>query len=153
MLRTTVIGLASAFALGVSLASPAGAIGGQKGGGTGGGGMGGHMGGGAGGGAIHGASGVGGGMTAVRSGASGPGSFAPHDMGRMRMGGDRDRDRDRDRDHDRFRHDHDRFRFFPTFAFGIDTYADDYDPAYGCWELHRVLTHGGWRLQRFWVCD
>jgi hypothetical protein len=86
------------------------------------------------------------GMTAVRSSFS-PGGYAPHDMGRMRMG---------DHGHDRGRHDrdHDHFRFFPTFAFGVDTYSDVYDPTYsGCLELRRIQTHAGWRWRRVWVCD
>src|SRR5260370_14715582 len=78
MLRTTAIGLVSALALCVSLASPAGAMDGQ---------MGGHMGGGA----IHGADAGRGSMMAIRSDSS-SGRFAQHDMGRMRMGGDRDHD-------------------------------------------------------------
>ncbi len=132
MLRTTAIGLVSALALCVSLASPAGAMDGQ---------MGGHMGGGA----IHGADAGRGSMMAIRSDSS-SGRFAQHDMGRMRMGGDRDHDRDHhDHDHDRDHHGH--FRFFPA-------YADVYDPTYGdCWELHRVWTHAGWRLHRSWVCN
>ena len=57
-------------------------------------------------------------------------------------------DHDGDHDHDHFRH----FHFFPGFAAGIDTYADDYDP-YACWEVVRVRTHLGWRYRRIWVCD
>jgi hypothetical protein len=140
MFRTTFIGLASALALGIGLASPAGAMGGHMGGGA----MGGHMGGGAmGGGAIHDANVGRGSMMAMRSDFS-HGRFAEHDMGRMRMG---DRDRDRDR------RDRDRFRFFPAFAFGVNTYADVYDPSGDCWELHRIWTHAGWRLRRLWVCN
>jgi hypothetical protein len=84
---------------------------------------------------------------------SSPGRYADHDMGRMRAG--EDHDRDHGRDHDRDRHDHDRFRFFPSFAFGFDTYSDGYVPGYGddCWELHRVLIRGHWRLHRIWVCE
>jgi hypothetical protein len=155
MLRTTAIGLVSIIALGVSLASPAAAAGGHPGGGGGAG-----RSAGAGGSAMSGAgmgrgsmiSGAGAGhgsMMAVRS-DSAPGRTADHDMGRMRMGGDHDHDRD----HDHGRHGHDRFRFFPAFAFGVNTYADTYDPTYGdCWELHRIWTHAGWRLRRYWVCD
>jgi hypothetical protein len=147
MLRTTAIGLVSAIALGVSLASPAGAMSGKTGGGgsaaiTGGG-------------AVHSVNAGPGSITAVRSYSS-PGRIADHDIGRMRMGRDHDRDHDRGRDgdHDRDRHDHDRLRFFPAFAFGVNTYADTYDPTYGdCWELHGVWRHGGWRLHRFWVCN
>lgn len=141
MLRTTAIGLVSIIALGVSLASPAAAAGGHPGGGGAG------RGAGAGGGAISGA-GVGrASMMAVRSDSS-PGRTTEHDMGRMRMGGDHDHDHDRDR------HGHDRFRFFPAFAVGVNTYADIYDPTYGdCWELHRVWTHAGWRLRRYWACN
>jgi hypothetical protein len=133
MLRTTFVRIASALALGLGLASPAGA-------------MSAHMGGGSamhsvGGIALQGAGGSRGGMTAMRSN-SWPGGFARHDMGRMRMG---------DRDHDRGRHDH--FRFFPAFAFGVNTYADVYDPSGDCWELHRIWTHAGWRLRRLWVCN
>jgi hypothetical protein len=151
MLRTTAIGFVSIIALGVGLGSPAGAMGGHVGGGP----MGGHMGAGSmgghmGGGAIQGANVGRGGMMAMRTDSS-PGRFAQHDMGRMRMG-DRDHDRDR-HDHDRDRHDHDRFRFFPAFAFGVDTYADVYDPSGDCWELHRIWTHAGWRLRRLWVCN
>ena len=137
MFRTTAITFVSTVALGVSLASPAGAMGSHVGSGA-------MHSGNTGGGAIHGAPSAGGSMTAMRSGASGPGSFAPHDTGRMRMEGDRDHDRDHD--HDRFHHRHDRFRFFPAFAFGVDTYDD-------CWELHRVRTTEGWRLRRIWVCN
>jgi hypothetical protein len=130
MLRTTAIGLVSAVALGIGLASPAGA----------------HMGGGFshGGGMGH------GGMMAMRTNFS-SGRFEQHEqheMGRMRMG-----DHDRDRDHERDRRDHDRFRFFPAFAFGFDTYSDSYDPGYGCFEVRRVWTHAGWRYRRIWVCD
>jgi hypothetical protein len=135
MFRSTSIGLACAFALGIGLASPAGAMGGHMGGGA----MGGHMGGGA----VHGAN-VGRGSTMAMRPDSGSGRFVQHDMGRMRMG---------DRDHDRDRHDHDRFRFFPAFAFGVNTYADVYDPSGDCWELHRNWTHAGWRLRRIWVCE
>jgi hypothetical protein len=82
----------------------------------------------------------------VRSDSS-PGRLVEHDMGRTRM----EHDHDRDADHGRNRHDHDRFRFF---AFGVNTYADTYDPTYGdCWQLHRVWSHGSWRLHRFWVCN
>jgi len=146
MLKATVIGLVSSIALGVSVASA------------------GHMGGGGGGGgggpAMH---SVGGGsagrvsMMSMRSESS-SGRVMDHDMGHMRMGEmhdhdrdhrhDFDRDRDRDRDHDRFR-----FRFFPTLAFGYNTYSDVYDPGYDCWELHRVLIHGHLRLHRIWVCN
>jgi hypothetical protein len=166
MLRTTAIGLVSAIALSVSLASPAGAMGGQKGGGgpQGGGGSGGGS-------TMHGASGGGGGgggSGAIQSGGPGrssamtvrsdssSGRVVEHDMGRMRMGEEHDHDHDRghDRDHDHDRHDHDRFRFFPAFAYGVNTYADTYDPTYGdCWELHRVWRHGAWRLHRFFVCN
>jgi hypothetical protein len=143
MFRTTFIGLGCAIALGVGLASPAGAMGGHMGGGPmGAGPVGGHMGAGpVGGGAIHGANVGRGSMMAMRPDS---GRFAQHDMGRMRMG---------DRDHDRDRHDHDRFRFFPAFAFGVNTYADVYDPSGDCWELHRIWTHAGWRLRRLWVCN
>jgi len=164
MLRTTTIGLVSIIALGVGLASPAAGMGNHPGGGGSGGGSmrGASTGGGSmqSGGSMRGAS-TGGGsmqsggvgrssMMAVRSDSS-PGRLADHDMGRMRMG----EDHDRGRDHDRDRHDHDRFRFFPSFAFGLNTYyADTYDPGYsGCWELHRVWSHGAWRLHRFWVCN
>jgi hypothetical protein len=137
MLRTTTIGFVSAVALGVSLASPAGAMGGHMGSA---GAMGGHMGGGA----IHGPSAGHGSIGAMRSDSS-PGRFAQHDMGRTRMGGDHEHERDGD--HDRDHHGH--FRFF-----GVNTYADVYDPTYGdCWELHRVWTHAGWRLHRSWVCN
>jgi hypothetical protein len=91
------------------------------------------------------------------------GRIVDRDMGRTRMvemhdhdrGHDRDHDRDFRRDHDRDRdHDRFRFRFFPTFAYGYDTYSDVYDPGYtDCWELHRVLIHGHLRLRRIWVCD
>jgi len=147
MLRTTAIGLVSAIALSVSLASPAGAAMGGHMGGHMGGQMGGQMGGHMGGGAIHGADAGRGSMMANRSDSS-SGRFAQPDMGRMRMGGDRDHDRDHhDHDHDRDHHGH--FRFF-----GVNTYADVYDPTYGdCWELHRVWTHAGWRLHRSWVCN
>jgi hypothetical protein len=138
MLRTTACGIVSIIALGFSLASPAAAAGGHPGGG-------GVHGIGAGGGAIHNSGAGRGSMMALRTDSS-PARFADHDMGRMRMGGDRDHDRD----HDRNRHDHDRFRVFPAFAFGVDTYADTYGD---CWELHRVWTHAGWRLRRSWVCD
>jgi hypothetical protein len=91
------------------------------------------------------------GMMATRSSFS-PGGYAPHDMGRMRMG-DHDHDFGR-HDHDHGRHDHDHFRFFPAFAFGADTYTDVYDPTYsGCLELRRIPTHAGWRWRRVWVCD
>jgi hypothetical protein len=153
MLRTATIGLVSAIALAVSLASPAGAMGGHMGGGGRGGA------GNAGGGVMHSVNAGRGGMMAVRSNSS-PGRFAEHDMGRVRMGENhdrdfgRDRDLGRDRDHDRDRHDRDRFRFrfFPSFAFAVNTYSDVYDPDYGCWEPHRVLTRAGWRLRRIWVC-
>jgi hypothetical protein len=105
---------------------------------------------------MHGGGGMsgGGGMTATRSG---PGQgFVPRDVSRnTQMRVDRDHmDHDHDGDHD---HDHDRdhfrhFRFFPSFAFGIETYADSYDP-YACWEVVRVRTHLGWRYRRIWVCD
>jgi hypothetical protein len=141
MLKTKAIGLVSAIALGISLASPAGAMGGQKGGGA--------MSGQTGGGPMHGADTGRGNMTAMRSDSS-PGRSAEHDMGRMRMGGDHDRDRDHDRDH----HDHDHFRLFPAFAFGVNTYADVYNPTSDdCWQLRRVWTHASWRLRRFWVCN
>jgi hypothetical protein len=168
MLRTTAIGLASALALSVSLASAA--YGGMTGGGGGGGG-GGMSGGGGGGGGMRGGGSTGSAVHAVSPGGglgqpvfwgarSGGHDMGVHEMGRARIGGDRDHDMgrirlggDRDHDHDRFR-DRDRFRFFPTFAYGIDTYADDYEPNYGdCWELHRVLRHGAWRLRRVWVCN
>jgi hypothetical protein len=147
MLRITAIGLVSAIALGI--ASPAGAMGGKTGGGAGSAAS-------TGGGAIHSANAGPGSMMGARSYSS-PGRIADHDMGRMWMGRDHDRDHDhdrgRDRDHDRDRHDHDSFRFFPAFAFGVNTYADVYDPTYGdCWQLHRVWRHGSWRLHRFWVC-
>jgi hypothetical protein len=143
MLRTAAIGLVSAIALGVSLASPATAMGGHAGGGAAHGA----------GGAVHGAGAEHGSMMAARSDAS-PGRLAEHDMGRMGRDYDHDRDHGRDRDHDRNRHDHDRLRLFPSFAFGIDTYADTYAPNYtDCWELHRVFSHGAWRLRRFWACD
>jgi hypothetical protein len=146
VLRTTAITLVSTIALGVGLASPAGAMGGHMSGGA-------IHGGSAGGGAIPGGNAGRAGMTAGRSDSS-PGRIAGHDMGRMRVGEDRDRDHGRDHDHDRDRHDRDRFRFFPSFAFGVDTYSDVYDPGYSeCWELHRVLTHAGWRLRRIWVCN
>jgi hypothetical protein len=159
MLRT--IGVVSAIALGVGLAWPAAAMDGR----TGGGGAvhSANAGPGAGGGTIH-SAGAGGGpmqgagvgrgnVMAVRS-DSPSGRLAERDMGRnnlgrMRMGEDHDRDHGRDRGHDR-----DHFRFFPSFAFGLDTYSDVYDPDYGgCWELHRVWSHGSWRLRRFWVCN
>ena len=79
MLRSISIGLVSVMALGVGLASPAGA-------------MGGHMGGSMGGGAMHGGVTGRGGMMTARSDFS-AGRFADHDMGRMRMGEDRDHDR------------------------------------------------------------
>ena len=140
MFRTTFIGLGCAIALGVGLATPAGAMGGHMSGGP----MGGHTGAGpVGGGAIHGANVGRGSMMAMRPDS---GRFAQHDMGRMRMG-------DHDHDHDRDRHDHDRFRFFPAFAFGVNAYADVYDPSGDCWELHRIWTHAGWRLRRLWVCN
>jgi hypothetical protein len=126
MLRSISVGLFSVMALGIGLASPAGA-------------MGGHMGGNMGGGAIHGGATGRGSMMAARSDFS-AGRFADHDMGRMRMGEDRDRDH----------RDHDRFRFFPAFAFGLDTY-DVYDPG-DCWTFHRVWTRAGWRLRRYWAC-
>src|SRR5258708_1696077 len=128
MLRTTAIGLVSILALGLSLASTEAAMSGrQSGGGT-----------------MHVANAAPGGMTTMRSNSS-PGRIAEHDMGRMRMGEDHDRGRDRDHD----RHDRDHIRFFPAFAFGINAYSDVYDPYYGgCWELHRVLSHGAWRLRR-----
>jgi hypothetical protein len=132
MLRTTFIGFVSATALGVSLASPAGAMSGRTSGGT-----------------MHSTGAGPGNMAATRSNSS-PGRLEQHDMGRMRMTADRGHDRDHDRDH----RGHDRFRFFPAFAFGVNTYADVYDPTSGdCWELHRVLTHAGWRLRRYWVCS
>jgi hypothetical protein len=148
MLRANFVGIASALVLGIGLASPAGAMGGHMGGGGGGGAV--HAtGGGGGGGTMHatgGSAGVSrGGMTAMHSSFS-SGGFAPHDMGHMRMG-------DRDHDHDRGRHDHDHFRFFPTFAFGVNTYTDVYDPTYGgCLELRKFRTHAGWRWRRVWVC-
>jgi len=43
--------------------------------------------------------------------------------------------------------------FFPAFAFGFDTYSDNYDPGYGCSEVRRVWTHAGWRYRRIWECD
>ncbi len=129
MLRSISIGFVSVMALGVGLASPAGA-------------MGGHMGGSMGGGAMHGGVAGRGGMMTARSDFS-AGRFADHDMGRMRMG--------EDRDHDRDHRDHDRFRFFPAFAFGVDSY-DVYDPG-DCWAFHRVWTRAGWRLRRYWACD
>ena len=82
------------------------------------------------------------------------GRFAQHEMGHdmgRDMGHDMDRVRMADHDHDRDRHD--RFRFFPAFAFGVDTYSDSYDPDYSCFDLHRVWTHAGWRLRRVWVCN
>ena len=133
MLKSISIGLVSVMALGVGLASPAGAMGGH---------MGGHMGSSMGGSAIHGGASGPGSMMAARSGFS-AGRFADHDMGHMRMG--------EDRDHDRDHRDHDRFRFFPAFAFGVDTY-DVYDPG-DCWASHRVWTRAGWRLRRYWACD
>jgi hypothetical protein len=146
MLRTTAIALVSTIALGVSLASPAAAMGGHVGSGA-------IHGGNAGGGAIPGGNAGRISMTAARSDSS-PGRLAGHDMGRMRVGEDHDRDHARDRDHDRDRHDHDHFRFFPAFAFGVNTYADVCDPTYSdCWELRRVRTHAGWRLHRTWVCN
>ena len=134
MLRATTIGIVSVVALGVSLAAPAQA----------------HMNGG--GSSMHGGSGGNGGNTmAAHSSGTGP-SFVSHDMSQMHM--DRDHmDHDHmDRDH--MDHDHDRhhFRFFPTFAYGIDTYADNYDPTY-CWEVIKVRTHLGLRYRRVWVCD
>lgn len=142
MLRPIAIGLVSIIALSFSLASPVAAAGGHPGGG---GAV--HGAGAGGGGAIHDSGAGRGSMMALRADSS-PARFADHDMGR-RMGGDRDHDRDH-----RDRHGHDRFRFFPAFAFGVNTYADTYDPSYGdCWELHRVWTHAGWRLRRYWVCD
>jgi hypothetical protein len=158
MLRATAIGIVSILALGVGLATPAAAAGGHPGGGSGGaGGTAYGISAGGGSGAVHDAGAGRGSMMAARSDFS-PARLADHDMGRMRMGGDRDHDRDHDhdrgRDHDRDRHDHDRFRFLPAFAFGVNTYADTYDSTYGdCWELHRVWTHAGWRLRRYWVCD
>jgi hypothetical protein len=149
MLRTAAIGLVSVIALGVSIASPAAAMGGHMGGG-GGGGRGGA--GNAGGSVMHGANAGPGGMM-VRSNSSpgsAPGRFADHDMGRMRVG--EDRDHGRDRDHDRDRRDRDHFRFFPSFAFAVDTFSNVYDPDFGCWQYHRVLTHAGWRLRRIWAC-
>jgi hypothetical protein len=147
MLRTTAIGLASALALSVSLASAA--YGGMVGGGGGGGG--GIKSSGSAGGAIHAVSPGGGNINMGRAvfwgGRSAHHEMAEHEMGRIRLGGDRDRD------HDHFR-DRDHFRFFPTFAYGVDTYSDLYAPDYGdCWELHRVLRHGAWRLRRVWVCN
>ena len=140
MLRATAIGLVSAIALGVGLASTAAAMGGHMGGG------GGHMGGGHMGGAWGGGAGRGT-MMSMRSDVS-SGRIAQHDMGGMRM------TRDHDHDHDHDRHEHGRFRFFPAFAFDINTYSDIYDPTYGtCWELHRAWTHAGWRLRRVWVCN
>jgi hypothetical protein len=167
MLRTTSVGIASALVLGIGLAAPAGAMGGgHMGGGGGGGAMhAGGGGGGGGGGAMHAGGGGGGGAMHVMGGATGishsgmmatrssfsPGGYAPHDMGRMRMG-DHDHDFGR-HDHDHGRHDHDHFRFFPAFAFGADTYTDVYDPTYsGCLELRRIPTHAGWRWRRVWVC-
>jgi hypothetical protein len=144
MLRATGIGIVSAIALGVGLASPAAAMGGHVGGH---GSMGGSMGGSAmrAGAVNHSPS------MAMRSDSAG-GRFVQHDMGGMRMTRDHDHDRDHDRDHGR--HDHDRFRFFPAFAFGVNTYSDVYDPTYGdCWELHRVWTHAHWHLRRIWVCS
>jgi hypothetical protein len=94
------------------------------------------------------------GMMAMRSGPGAGPSLASHDFSRnMQMHTDRDHmdrdhDGDRDHDHDRFRH----FRFFPSVAFGVGTYADDYDP-YACWEVVRLRTHLGWRYRRVWVCD
>jgi hypothetical protein len=140
MLRSISIGFVSVMALGVGLASPAGAMGGH---------MGGHMGGNMGAGAIHGGPSGPGGMMTARSDFSAV-RFADHDTGRMRMGGDHDHDRFGDRDHDRDHRDHDRFRFFPAFAFGVDNY-DVYEP--DCWAFHRVWTRAGWRLRRYWVCD
>jgi hypothetical protein len=154
MLRSTTVGLVSAIALGVILAAaPSAAIAGHSGGGAGGMRGGGNMGGSA----IRAGNVGGGSMMAARSDFS-SGRFSQrdmdHDIGRMRMGDhDHDRGHDRDHDHDRDRHDHDRFRFFPAFAFGVDSYSDVYDPDYGCFELHRVWTHAGWRLRRVWGCD
>jgi hypothetical protein len=168
MLKATTIGLVSVMALGVGLAAaPSAAIGGQWGGGGGamhGGSMGGGgaiHGGNMGGGAVRGGNVGGGSMMATRSDSSSgrmPQREMGHDMDRTRMAEDHDRDRgrdwDHDRDRDRDRHDHDRFHFFPAFAFGIDSYSDVYDPDYGgCFELHRVWTHVGWRLRRVWVCN
>jgi hypothetical protein len=119
------------------------------GGGMGGGGMGG--------------GGMGGGGMSMRSAGGGGGipgggpsvgpSFIPHNMsgmGHMPMA-DHDfrHDQHFDHDHDHFR----RFRFFPTFAFGVDTYADNYAYPYECWNVIRVRTHLGWRWRRIWVCD
>jgi hypothetical protein len=140
MLKATTIGFVSIIALGVSLAAPSFAIAGHMGGGwSGGGGMS-HV-------------SYSGGRSGTMSGRAdfSSGRFAQHDMGhdmgRMRMAEDHDRDRDRDR------HDHDHLRFFPAFAFGLDTYSDVYDPDYSCFELRRIWTHAGWRLRRAWVCD
>jgi hypothetical protein len=135
MLRTSSIGLVSAIALGI--ASPAGAMSGKTGGGV-----------------SSGAKAGPGSMTTVRSSSS-PGRIADHDMGRMSMGRDHDRDHDHDRgrDHDRDRHDHDRFHFVRALDFGVNTYADVYDPSYSsCWELHKVRIHKTWELRRVWVC-
>ena len=162
MLRTTAIGLVSTIALCVSVgAASAGHMGGGGGGGGGGSAM--HSGGGGGGGggpAMHSVGGGGGAgagagrvsMMSMRSESS-SGRFVEHDMGHMRVGEMHDHDRDHghdfDRDHDR---DH-RFRFFPAFAYGYNTYSDDYDPGYDCWDVQRVLIHGHLRLRRIWVCD
>jgi hypothetical protein len=136
MRRTTAIGFVSAVALGVSLASPASAMSGRTSGGT-----------------MH-STGAGPGNTAAMRSNSSPGRMEQHDMGRMRVAGDYVRDKDHDRDRDRDHRDHDRFRFFPAFAFGVNTYDDVYDPTSGdCWEFHRVWTHAGWRLRRYWVCN
>jgi hypothetical protein len=97
--------------------------------------------------------------------SSGPGTFSrsfavggPSNNRFSMMGHDRDHDRDFgrrfDRDHD-FDRDRDRFRFrrfFPTIAFGFNTYSDD---SYNddCFVLQRVWTRHGLRLRRIWVCD
>ena len=142
MLGSKALGLVSLIALGISLATPAGAKSGNTGGGS-----------------IHNSAGIsnhtgnstGGNMMAIRSEPT-SGKYAQHDMDGMRMG-DRDR-HDRDHDHDRDHHNRDHFRFFPTFAYGVNTYDDVYDPTYeGCWQLRKVLVHASWRLHRVWVCN
>jgi hypothetical protein len=79
----------------------------------------------------------------------GPGNNRFSMMGRDRDFGRRfDRDHDFDRDRNRFRFR----RFFPTFAFGFNTYSDDYYND-DCFVLQRVWTRHGWLLRRIWVCS
>jgi hypothetical protein len=94
-----------------------------------------------------------GGAMSGQSGGAGPGPGpvqTGRQMGAMRMG-DRDRffDRDHDHDRDRFRFRH---RFFPAFAFN-NYYYSDYTDYSNCWEIQRVHTRYGWRLDRVWVCN